>query len=279
MKPSFWETLSNIFLFVLWFRIWVRDDRGLIFNRYLLPLGRLADRIVAFLRPVFFGASERVILAVTISFMVCFRAAFVSPAAPWEVTVGPETYTCGVGSVVSCIVFSAVSLALLVFRLWGLSLIYVGHGPTRGHAGEAAYCLTRPFSDIKHGRRPFVLLFMGIGIVLLCHLAGGSPPNDATTTRILVRTVIAVLTEWVNLLPAISGLLLLMIIGSWIAAFMGSGGLRKTCHEWITLLLGPLRGRPIHLGMLDLTPLIMIVALNLIHGFLYSFLAQVYEQV
>jgi len=280
MNPSFWETLGNFFLFVLWFRIWTRDDRGLMFNRYLLPLGRLTDRIVAFLRPVFFGASDRVILAVTIAFLVCFRAAFVSPAVPWEIMIGPETYTCGAGSVLSCIVFSAVSLALLLFRLWGLSLIYVGYGHPRGHAGEAAYCLTRPFSDIKHGQRPFVLLGLGIGIVLLCRLTAAPPPDEATAAQVLARAIVAILMEWVNLLPAISGLLLLMIIGSWIAAFTGSSGLRTTCREWMDLLLGPLRGRPVRLGLVDLTPLILVFVLSYVYAILYQdVLVHLYKRI
>lgn len=279
MKPGFWETATNLFLLVLWFRIWTHDDRGLIFNRYLLPLGRLADKVAGFLNPIFFGLSDRVILAVTLIFLICFRAMFMTPGEPWTIILGPETYACETNRILSCILFSAASFGMLLFRLWGLSLVYVGYEPTRGHAGEAAYCMTRPFSDIRHGQRPFVLLAVGLLMITVLRAASGTGPDGVSVTRHALRALVAVLAEWVNLLPAIGALLFLMIIGSWVGTFMGAGGISVLCRDWMDLLLGPLRNKRIRLGMIDFTAWVVLFALNYLHVILYGILAQLHKVI
>ena len=51
------------------------------------------------------------------------------------------------------------------------------------------------------------------------------------------------------------------------------------CREWMDLLLGPLRRYPMRLGMLDLTPLIFIILLRLVHSLLMALLWTSYQSV
>ena len=48
------------------------------------------------------------------------------------------------------------------------------------------------------------------------------------------------------------------------------------CRTWIDFLMGPLRRYPLRIGMLDLTPIIMIFALDFLHRFMMGILARSY---
>ena len=78
---------------------------------------------------------------------------------------------------------------------------------------------------------------------------------------IAIHSCLSALIMWVSILPLIASLLTVVIIGSWIAMFSGSTSTMYVCNEWMTFLLGPLRRYPIRIGMLDLTPLIALLAL------------------
>ena len=37
------------------------------------------------------------------------------------------------------------------------------------------------------------------------------------------------------------------------------------CREWLNMLMGPLRRYPLRIGMIDLTPIVMIIAIQIVH--------------
>jgi uncharacterized protein YggT (Ycf19 family) len=51
------------------------------------------------------------------------------------------------------------------------------------------------------------------------------------------------------------------------------------CREWTDTLLGPLRRYPLRIGMIDLSPLIYIVVLGLVQGFLHAILLSSYVRI
>jgi len=274
-----WDTLTNLLLLLFWFRIWVREDRELVFNRFLAPLGRVSGKAIGFLKPVFLGAPPRVIAAVTLVFLLVFRGVL---GVGGELQFG--FFPAGddilrlahvrAQSTVAGVVFSLLSFARFLFRLWGLAIIYVhGRSSAFDHATGTLNTLSRPFADIRAEWRPFILLGAGILIAGATELAGGSRLDTVHPLQAIVYCAGSALMEWVNLIPLIVGILILLIVGSWVSIFTRSGGMMYFSREWLQCFMGPLRNYPLRVGMLDLTPLIMIFALQMIHGFLGGLLS------
>lgn len=291
MRFTMWDTLFNVLLLMFWFRIWISEDRSLYFNPYLAPIGRLSESVINFLRPVFFGTPPRLVAAIALAFLLLFRGMIfhgmaVSGKAEWFLRLGFGICRTGTAGTVSCLTFSVLSFAIFLFKLWGLSLIYVG--PRRGssleHTTDTLYHLSRPFSDFRIELRPFILLTCGIILVFLLRLAGSTPPGFAAWQEtpmpsLLLKSGISALAGWVDVLPVIVNFLMLLIIGSWVSMFASSQGIMFFCRAWIDLLLGPVRRWPIRIGMIDLTPIIFFFAVSFIHQILMGILYRSYLSI
>jgi uncharacterized protein YggT (Ycf19 family) len=273
MQYGTWDTLFNILVMVFWFGLWAHEDnRTLYFNPYLTTLARLSVGAVHFLRPVFFGLSPRWIAAVAIVFLLLLRGV-AAPAQPeaWIIRFGFEVRQPAASSVPASLVFSLISFAIFIFKLWGISLLFAGgRRPPVDCAAGTLHELARPFTGCPPAWRPPVLLVMGVAIASLMTLAG-APSNSPLSefTRLiadnpeqLARYAVSSLAAWVDLLLLVRSLLLVLIIGSWIGSFAGAPGIATFCREWTDLLLGPLRRFPIRIGMMDLTPLIVLLAIQ-----------------
>jgi uncharacterized protein YggT (Ycf19 family) len=188
--------------------------------------------------------------------------------------------------------FSMLSFGAFLFRLWGVSLLFTwaGAGRSQEHTVSMLHYLSRPFSDIRIEWRPLVLTLYGAVLVVLLSRFGRPAPPELTMGlpgslvwtggRVLssgIKTVILTLTAWVQLLPLLQSLMLLLIIGSWISMFTHSQSLAMLCRDWIHLLLGPLRGRPVRIGMFDLSPILFFFAIGIAHTILMSILVGAYN--
>ncbi len=273
MNPAMWDTIGNALLLVFWFRVWTVDDRSLLFNRYLLPLGRLSDRVVDFLRPVFFRTPVRLVALFIVLLLLVLRGLIMGPASDWNIRMGFVTLHPG-NSSGACLVFSLLSFAAFLFKLWGLTLIYVRrlHAAT-DHPSDALDHLARPFTLIPAVWRPLLLMLAGTLLGILFQTAAGPTAPEAQPWALIVaRAAVCAVAEWTNLLALIAALLVLLVIGSWVGLFAGSPPLQEVCRDWIALLMGPLRARPLALGTIDLMPLVLIIVLNYLHAFLLNLL-------
>ncbi len=271
MQSDMWDTLTNLLLLLFWFRIWVVEDRELVFNRFLSPIGRFSGAAIGFLKPVFFGTPPRVIAAVALGFLLVFRGML---GIGGHLQFGFVVAYARPDGVATYVILSLLSFARFVFRLWGLAIIYA-HGSSSAfdHATGTLDTVSRPFTSIRPEWRPFVLLGAGVLIAGATALTGGTRLDVITPVKAIVFFAGSALMEWADLIPLIVGILILLIIGSWVSVFTHSDGMMLFCHEWLRLFMGPLRNYPLRIGMLDLTPLVLIVALKVVHGFLVAILS------
>jgi uncharacterized protein YggT (Ycf19 family) len=290
MQIGMLDSLYNMLLLVFWFRIWTDKDRNLFFNPYLAPFGRLSDSAVAFLRPVFRKIPDRLIAATALVFLIVFRGLAMPQDIEWELVFGIQLRS--QTNSLSYLYFSFLSFAMFLFTIWGISLIYVRteKRSSSDHATGTLYYLSRPFSDIKPELRPATLLAVGIVLAILFNSAGRPalarfagmtlPPDiyvrQPGLTALLMKSTVEALAAWVQVLPAIRSMLLILIIGSWVAMFASAQSLMVLCRGWIDFLLGPLRRYPIRIGMIDLTPIVFFIGVGFAFQFLMSILTASY---
>jgi uncharacterized protein YggT (Ycf19 family) len=283
MRFGMWDTLFNLVLVLLWLRIWAADSRELLFNPFLSPVARIQTAIIEFLKPVLPFLSARIIAAVALVFLMAFRGLAVPRNADWVIRLGFLPVAADPASIRSGLSMSALSFGVFLFSLWGISLLYVTtYGRARrGPAPEAVFLASRPFTTLPASLRPPVLLALGMLLVLVLAPLAGAPAVAADVApralALSLRAVLVTLSTWVALLPLIESLLILLIIGSLVSTFTGSPALAGFCHEWISLLIGPLSRYPLRLGLFDLTPLVFIFVLRVVHLFLVSILWRSYQ--
>lgn len=278
MQFTFWDNLFNVFLMVLWFRIWTDNDRSLQFNPTIAPLGRWSNTVVEFVRPVMFGLSPRLAAGACLVFVVVFRAVLFHGMTgvrevAWTLNFGFESHPSGGQVFHDTLLFSALSFALFLFKVWGFSLIYVyGRGSPSDQTAAAVYQVSRPFSELRVELRPVVFLVYGVLVGFALRTGSAHAGSEAPAVTALLQLCISAIAEWTGLLILIRFLVIVCILGSWAAMFGASRGLGVLCHDWLGFLMGPLRRYPIRVGMFDLTPLIFLIALPIVHAILIGIL-------
>ncbi|MBL7077351.1 MAG: YggT family protein [Kiritimatiellae bacterium] len=290
MNFSTWDTLFNLLLIAFWFRIWTDDeDRNVHFNPYLAPIARLSRTVLRFVEPVFLGLRPRVVAVIAIGLIITFRALVAPRQAVWMLTLGLDRQPLD-GALPHVIAFSALSFGCFLFRLWGISLLFtwVGAHRSQEHPVSMLHYLARPFSDVRIDLRPLFLLLYGAALIILLDRFGapvrmgfGLPGtlvwSGAEAVPSFLKLVVLAIAAWVQLLPLLQSLMLMLIIGSWISMFTHSQGLALLCRDWINLLLGPLRRYPIRVGMFDLSPIVFFFVIGLAHALFMSIIVAGYN--
>ena len=282
------DLIFNVILFLFWIRIWGRQDRLAFFNPYILALGRLPLAAINMLQPAFRRLPERVVAILIFVLLIVLRAlAGPQDTGLWHITMGfasmslpPEA---GPGSYV---LFSLLSFAAFLFRVWGLSILYLAFAsiPPAQQTGAALHFMSMPFTRINQTWRPAVLLGVGMVIGLLAVIglhtaitvigvrASGPLIAGDLSSRTFVQTFLMACSGWTDILLVMQQFMIIFIIGSIISMLTGSGSVSFLCREWIDFLLGPLRNYPLRIGMFDLTPWIFIFLVFYAHGFLNAML-------
>lgn len=289
MDYSFWDSLFNLVLLIFWLRIWTQGDKSLLSNKYLMPLTRASDSILGFFKPVFGNASMPLVAIVSLIFLAVFRAFTVPPNALWILQMGFATAQVNAQSLTSCLAFSFASFCLFLFKIWGLTLIYV---PTAPHSSftethSAIHILGKPFSILPAMLRPAALLLWGMLLAWLLSWVA-APPASATqpaaalialpaapVTKLIAMATLSIAT-WAELLNFLQSAMFFLIIGSWLSMMLGMPQTAQFCHEWIDSLLGPFKRYPVRIGMMDLTPIVFFFVLALAYNILRKFLLDIY---
>jgi len=296
MRYGTWDTLFNLLLLLFWFRMWVQDDRDLFFNPHLAFLSRLTDRIFGFLQPVFLGTPVRIVALCVFAFLIVFRAVLfhgisTSAESTWVLKMGVWRGI-DAGELIPCLAYSIVSFGITLFNLWGISLFYLmtRSGSPSDHTRRALYHFARPFVLIRHEYKPLALLALGCGLVVAMAALGNPVPvlgmgaatglhldlavGPASAGTVAIRIMLAALAGFVDILALLATLMFALLIASLVSGFTNARTVQFFCREWISLFLGPLRRRPIVVGMIDLTPLVFLLAVRmLIHPILMGFIA------
>jgi uncharacterized protein YggT (Ycf19 family) len=292
MSFGTWDTLFNMLVVTFWFQVWTHDeDRNVHFNPYLAPVARLSRAVLQFVEPVFFGLSPRLVALIAIAVLVTFRALLAPAQATWMLTLGLDRQPLD-GTITHALVFSALSFGVFLFRLWGISLLFTWAGAHRSqeHLVAMLHYLARPFSDVRIEWRPLVLTVCGAVLVVLLDRFGRPVPRElavglsttlywsgSSVAVSVLKVLILTVAAWVQLLPLLQSLMLLLIIGSWISMFTHSHGLAMLCRDWINVLLGPLRRHPLRIGMFDLSPIVFFFAIGIVHAILMSIIVYAYN--
>ena len=295
MRYGTWDLLFNLFLLLFWFRMWVEDDRDLFFNPHLAFFGRLTDRIFTFLQPVFFGTPRRIVALCVLAFTLLFRAVlFHGLSAPgysnWVLKLGVWRWA-DTANLLPCLAFSVVSFGVMLFNLWGISLLYLSArtGSPSDHTRRALLHLARPFVQVRHEYQPIILLALGCALVGAMAALGrpvAAPAVGLTGLQVdldvagaslgllTARVLLAALAGFVDILGVLAALMFGLIIGSLVSTLAGARTVQFFCRGWISLLLGPLRRHPIVVGTFDLTPLIFLLVIQLlVHPLLSGLIA------
>jgi len=295
MSSWFLDTLGNAAILLFWYRIWTDEDRAALFNPYLGPIHRFSRKALDFVRPVLFGLPDRAVALVAALFLLVFRGAIMlGTAGPersgWPLRFGFEAAAVTGGGFLAHLLVSALSFAMLLFKLWGFTLLYAWGRGARGYdnAGQTIHHASRPFSLLRPDLKPLALLALGVLLAWSVNVSGAPLPASAGAAAdwgrapvpaLAFRFAVSALREWIDILPIIRSLFILLIIGSWVSMFAGGGALMYACREWLDMLLGPARRYPLRIGMLDLTPLLMIFALQIVHRLLTQLLLHSYERL
>ena len=218
-----WDSLYNIVLLLFWSRLWLTDDQEMVVNRYLAAYGRLQQRAIDFLQPVLPFMGPRSIAMMSLLVLIVFRGLAVPNDAEWRLSFGFIIGQTQASSIPSRIVFSTLSFALFLFKIWGISLVYVWHRQqvTFRSTIDALYQLARPFTDVPLAWRPVLLLGFGGGLAFALTWIGGASLVPGTGLIHVPQLLTISLMAWVHLLPIIQQVLFLVIIGSFAGGFMG----------------------------------------------------------
>lgn len=285
MEINTFNIVVNLLALAFWFRVWMVGDSRLFFNPYLRRISLFTEHAMSPLLGLSRWVPTRYIALFFVLVILAVRGIAVAQLGPWWLGFGFEKQVCR-AAIGDCLTFSLISFGIFLFQVWGLSLLFVrGRHGSFEHAPDFVQRLAAPFSDMKAEARPLVLAVYGIVLGLGLNIAGiaftGSiyPWQAASFPSLLLKLFISALAAWLSLLPFAVGALFVLIIGSWIALFADKPSWAAFFQDWIDLFLGPLRKYPIRLGMLDLTPLIMIFAVQMIYPFFMNILERSYMRL
>ena len=251
-------------------------------------MAKASETVVQFLKknvkPIFGPLPDKAVMLVVFIALLVARSFLVPANSHWILSLGFYARLANLGSAPGRIAFSLISFCIFLFKIWGISLIFV-HGLPRyslDHCAETIHYTSKPFSNLRFDWRPLVLAIFGMTIAFMLQQVGRpiSEQGELFVNRpplvSIARYFIIALAGWVNVLALLRTILFLLIIGSWVSMFTSSQPLMHFCKAWLDFLLGPLRRYPLRVGMLDLTPLIMIFALGFLHSFIMEILQRSY---
>lgn len=271
----------NIIVMMFWIQIWNPAPLSLLPNNYTGFVEKLTDPVLRLLR--FLAGNKQVAALLAVTLLLLFRAmAFpaptgTGPAVEWNINMGLNRVVIPSFTVPARILFSAVSFAVFVFTTWSfemlLSFAYGKNKPDNMAAGFV-YRASFPFSVFNPRLKPLLLIALGSAIILTMNANGLSAltadrPLSVNTLRILISATAGI----VNALQLLKYLIIGIIIASWIGLLLGSPTAMVASQEWLDYLLGPvLRKFRIQIGMIDLTPLVALLALDFGHRLILTIL-------
>ena len=269
MNNTLWDTLYNIILLIFWSAIWEYSGFRLFTNSLLAPIIRFQRNSLAFLKPILPFMNEQAIAATAFIVLVAFRGIAIPPNAEWNITFGLIIARTAGSPLLINIFFSAISFAIFIFKICCLSLLYAKTKQTAmmTDATSLLYYLAKPFSIISVSIKPPVLVVAGMLIAFLMRILTAATAPASIIVNVIQLFLIS-LSGIISILPIIGQLVFAAIIMSLISALTASMQANALSNNFINILIGPMRKYPIQIGMFDLTPIIFMFALSLIHALL-----------
>jgi len=258
--------LFHLPLLFLWLRVWTGDDRAFVFNPLLTGPMRAVDRVLGVLRAPFPFLPDRALAALALTLALALKAlAFprVPRGLPWFFLQGFHV------EVWEFIVFT--------FQIAAIHAVVRLSSPrTTSRAAQTVELLARPVSFIRPvvWQLPTVLLGIVACTLLvsfLCDLPASLEPAFWEKVRDNWRFYSG-LGFVVDILQVWSRCLLLSILISWLSLFNPRNYAASCAREFSNCLLGRLAGL-LPVGMMDMTPLVVFMVVNHLHGWLVRMVA------
>lgn len=287
MSTALIDILFDALALMFWMRIWTGDSRDLFFNPYMARISRITDAI---LDPVHKAAPfipHVVVSLIACSAVVLLRSVvicFISREleVDWLLRFGFIGAVADTSLILDCLELSAYKFVVFMFGASTIGTIYACDRGASRHAAVLMFHAGRPLTGLPVYIRPLVLIVAGIALsFLLVFRITHTLPVVAGDQQawFALKMLISVLAAIAYILPVIGSALVVFVIGSWIATFSGSYPLTATCRDWTDFLLGAIRGLSFRIGMIDLTPLLVIIALRWITPPVMEMLLKAYKSV
>ncbi len=272
------DLLFNFLLLMFWVRLFPPEQDVTYFNPYIAWINRISRIVLNRIRIKLPQVSPKQAAGMVFALLLILRA-IVMPGMRFGLEVSVP-----VSGLVHPVLLSAASFAMMLFYLWTAYLVLA---PKRSRGDAMSQCMryvARPLPQWSPQRRWMAVVALGLVIssvlVLVAHAAyseaGLAPPPPQ---RFLLRIGVNTAAALVDLLAIMQTLLIAAVIGSWMSLLAPSDALAAFCQDAMALLIGPLRDYRLAVGPLDLTPLLAVVALMLLHSMLMSLLIPLYESI
>ncbi len=269
---------------LFWMRALESNRQTALFNPYLSGIRNFTQPVLDALACLLPGRSPRLAAILCWLGLIVFRGILLPLANPesvsqlWQVHWGFMVFSPRADlpwPAAAGIIFSLASFAAFLFQAWILALIYAAVKSPEQPA-EFLRALAEPWSSRAGLARPAIILAGGAAAVILLYAAagGGPAPEPSFWTRPawwIMRETVNGVAAAANVLIAVRSLMIIALIGSWVAIFGGGDTLMAVCRDWLDFLLGPFRRFRLQVAMLDLTPIIAYMALGLAHFLLYGY--------
>ncbi len=269
------DLLFNFLLLMFWVRLLPPEQETTYFNPYIAWINRNSRMVLNKLRSGFPQLSQKQLAGMVFFGLIILRA-FVMRSMRFGFESGVA-----VSGWMYPVILSGASFAMVLFYLWTASLILVRH---RRRADAMTQCLRFVVRPIPYWPPSYRwMAVFGLGLAISAALVMMPQPAYSgagwLVHQFLLRIGVNTAAALVDLLAIIQTLLIAAVIGSWMSLLAPSDSLAAFCQDAMALLLGPLRDYRLAIGPLDLTPLLALVALMLLHSILLSLLMPIYQSI
>ena len=277
------DTLANLLIFFFWFRLWNNDtEKANSYNPYFHAVYKISDSFVRFFKPVFFNTHTSIISIAAFLFLIFFRATAIPASTQWQMSIGFYNARINAALFRDAIIASFISFGLFLFYIWTISLVYLRDSTSSRthHTSETIFLIAKPFSQIPMMIRPFILLIFGILLTAALFFLNDSINLHAGSMfAITCRYCLNSLAGMLNVCLIINQCVILFIIASWAGSLAYSPQLLLLSRDWLDFFLGPLRRYRVHLGPLDITPIIFFFSITAVYTLLMSMLYKAYHSI
>jgi uncharacterized protein YggT (Ycf19 family) len=279
------DLLFNIVVMLFWIRAWESGRQmALSDNPYLAGIRSITQPVLELPTRLLPWHSTRPTAWCCWLGLIVFRGLVLPMANPdafrmWQVTWGFMVFTPHAAPewlAAYGIIFSLASFAAFLFQVWIVALLYSSvRQPER--PAEFLQAIAAPWPRYAAFGRALIIVGAGAATVGLLYFAAGGPsPQEpsflARPIWWIVRELVNGLASAANVLIALRSLMIVVLIGTWVALFGGSESMLEVCREWLDFLLWPFRRFQLQVAMFDLTPIIAYIALGLAHYIIYNYI-------
>ncbi len=279
------DLLCNVLLLIFWVRLFTRRRESTYYNPYIAWMNQVSRTVLNRIRASWPALPQEQAAALVFVLLLVVQAVvrqtILTPAPRFGLEPFPQPFPPDAGFA-GQLVFSAASFAGMMFYL-GTAYLWLAR--QRSRSDSLSQCLrfiVWPLPQWHPPRRWIAVLVLGLSVsAVLALMSLAAFPETGWTSmawfRVFLRIVLNTAAALVDFLAIVQLLLIAVVIGSWIVLLAPSEALAELCGDAMALLLGPFRDYRLAIGPLDLTPLLAVLAVAVVHNVLMSLIEPLYH--